>query len=223
MARAPHPPAVVLVGFMGAGKSAVGRELAARLGVPFLDTDEAIVAVAGPIPGIFASRGESGFRALEAEVVVRELGALSREPKVLALGGGAVLTGDVRDALRLVEHVVWLTAPAGELWRRVSADEGDERPLARDEQAFAALLAAREALYREVATLVVDTSDRDAAQIASELVAALSDSASPRRVRTGDPDARGGSRVKRLDRQGRIEDLPDPGRPRPARLGWAPR
>ncbi len=177
VARAPHPPAVVLVGFMGAGKSAVGRALAARLCVAFLDTDEAIVAVAGPIPEIFASRGESGFRALEAALVVRELGALSAEPKVLALGGGAVLAADVRDALRLVGHVVWLTAPAGELWRRVSADEGEERPLALDKQAFTALLAAREALYGEVATLVVDTSDRDAAQIASELAAVLSDSA----------------------------------------------
>jgi shikimate kinase len=166
----------VLVGFMGAGKSAVGREVAARLCVPFLDTDEAIAAAAGPIPEIFASRGESGFRALETEIVVRELGALSREPKVLALSGGAVLAGDVRDALQSVEHVVWLTASAGELWRRVSVDEGDERPLAHDEQAFSALLAAREALYREVATLVVDTSDRDVAQIASELVGALSDS-----------------------------------------------
>jgi len=176
VARAPQAPAVVLVGFMGAGKSAVGREVAARLCIPFLDTDEAIAAAAGPIPEIFASLGEGGFRALEAEIVVRELGALSREPKVLALGGGAVLARDVRDALRLVEHVVWLTAPVEELWRRISADEGEERPLARDEQAFTALLAAREALYRDVATLVVDTSDRDAARIASELVAALSDS-----------------------------------------------
>jgi shikimate kinase len=176
VARAPYAPAVVLVGFMGAGKSAVGRELAVRLCVPFLDTDDAIAAAAGPIPEIFASLGESGFRALESAIVVRELDALSREPKVLALGGGAVLAGDVRDALRLVAHVIWLTAPAGELWRRVSADEGEERPLASDEQAFASLLAAREALYREVATLVVDTSDRAAARIASELAAALSDS-----------------------------------------------
>ena len=177
MARAPHPPAVVLVGFMGAGKSAVGREVAARLCIPYLDTDDVIVTAEGPIPEIFAARGESGFRTLEAAIVVRELADLSREPKVLALGGGAVLAGDVRDALRRVEHVVWLTAPAGELWRRVSADEDVERPLARDEQAFTALLAARETLYGEVATLVVDTSDRDAARIASELAAALSDPA----------------------------------------------
>ena len=178
MAGAPHPPGVVLVGFMGAGKSAVGRQLAALIGVPFLDTDAAIVAVAGPIPEIFATRGESGFRALEAEIVVRELDALSREPKVLALGGGAVLAKSVRDALRRLEHVVWLTAPAAVLWRRASADDGDERPLARDEDAYAALLATREALYREVATLSVHTSGRDVAGIAAELAAALSASRS---------------------------------------------
>ena len=130
--------------------------------------------------------------------MVRELGALSKEPKVLALGGGAVLAGDVRDALRLVEHVVWLTAPAGELWRRVSADEGDERPLARDEQAFAALLAAREAAVsrsghaggRHVGPRC--RADRLGARGGAVGLG------SPRRGRTGDPDARGGCRVRRL-------------------------
>jgi shikimate kinase len=175
VARAPDAAAVVLVGFMGAGKSAVGRELATLLRVPFRDTDEAIAAAEGRIPEIFAVRGKAGFRALEAAVVVRELAALRTEPKVLALGGGAVLDVGVRGALRHVEHVVWLTAPAGELWRRVGVDEDQERPLARDEQAFTALLAAREALYGEVATLVVDTSGRDAARIAAELVAALNE------------------------------------------------
>ena len=61
--------AVALVGFMGAGKSAVGRELAAALGTPFVDTDDLIVAKAGPIAAIFADAGEAGFRALEADVV----------------------------------------------------------------------------------------------------------------------------------------------------------
>jgi shikimate kinase len=165
----------VLVGFMGAGKSAVGRELASRLGVPFLDTDEIIAAAEGPIPEVFAFRGESGFRALEAGTVVRELDALENEPKVLALGGGAVLDVDVRDALRRAPHVVWLAAPAAELWRRVAADEVAVRPLATDKEAFTELLAGREELYREVATLVVDTSGRDAALVAAELAARLFD------------------------------------------------
>lgn len=178
MACAPHPPAVVLVGFMGAGKSAVGRQLAARLSLPFLDADEVIAAAAGPIPQIFAARGEGGFRALETETVLRELAALEGRPKVLALGGGAVLSQDVREelrrvALRRVARVVWLAAPGAELWRRVSADGDDDRPLARDEDSFLHLLASRERLYREVATLVVETGGRDAAGVAAELAGVI--------------------------------------------------
>ena len=166
-----QPPAVVLVGFMGAGKTAVGRELAARLELPFLDTDAAIVAVAGPIAGIFEARGESGFRALESEAVVRELAVLASVPKVLALGGGAVLSDDVRMALGSAAHVVWLTAPAQVLWDRVAAE--GSRPLARDEETFNALLKAREPLYREVATVVVDTSARTPGAVADAVAAAL--------------------------------------------------
>lgn len=175
MAGAPqHPPAVVIVGFMGAGKSAVGVELAARLGVPFVDTDALIVAAAGPIPGIFAVRGEAGFRELEADIVVREIRASAETPRVLALGGGAVQSGEVREALRLAPCVIWLTAPAEELWRRVAAAGAGERPLARDEDAFRALLAAREPLYREVATLAADTAGRSPVAVAEDLAVRLS-------------------------------------------------
>ena len=164
-------PAVVLVGFMGAGKNAVGHELAARLGLPFLDTDALIVERGGPIAEIFAAQGEDGFRQLETEVVLREVEALQDAPKVLALGGGAVLSERVRRALREVSRVGWLTAPADELWRRVAAAEG--RPLARDEQSFRDLLTAREALYREVATVVQETSGRTPAEAADSLAAAV--------------------------------------------------
>ena len=78
--------AVALVGFMGAGKSAVGRELAAALGIPFVDTDDLVVAEAGPIPSIFAERGEAGFRALEARIVTAALREAAERPCVLALG-----------------------------------------------------------------------------------------------------------------------------------------
>jgi shikimate kinase len=173
LAAPQQPPAVVLVGFMGAGKSAVGRELAARLGLPYLDTDEAITAAAGSIPEIFAARGEAGFRAIEAETVVREIDALREAPKVLALGGGAVLSGEVRAALAGSAPVVWLAAPAAELWRRVTADPVGQRPLAQDEEGFTALLAARESLYREVATLVVETGGRGADDVATQLAEQL--------------------------------------------------
>jgi shikimate kinase len=166
-----QPPAVVLVGFMGAGKTAVGRALAAALRLPFVDTDAAIVKASGPIPDIFEARGESGFRALEAEVVVRELEALAYTPRVLALGGGAVLSRDVRRALARAPQVVWLTAPPDVLWGRV-AMEGS-RPLATDKHSFVALLSAREPLYREVATVVVDTAGSTPAAVAEAVVQAL--------------------------------------------------
>jgi shikimate kinase len=166
-----EPPAVVLVGFMGAGKTAVGEELAVRLGLPFVDSDAVIVAAAGPISAIFEARGESGFRALEAELVVREVRALAQAPKVLALGGGAVLSDEVRRVLGRTPHVVWLTAPPETLWVRVAT--GDSRPLARDEESFRALLESRRPLYREVATVLVDTSGRTPGAVADAVVAAL--------------------------------------------------
>ena len=162
---------------MGTGKTAVGRELAVRLELPFADTDDVIVAAHGPIPEIFAARGEPGFRALESAIVLRELEALADAPKVLALGGGAVLSEDVRRALARLPHVVWLSAPARVLWRRVAG--GADRPLARDEQEFRALLADREALYREVAAATVDTSGRAPAAVAEAVAAELESSRSP--------------------------------------------
>ena len=86
----PRASAVALVGFMGAGKSVVGRLVAKRLKAPFIDTDALIEEREGPIAAIFAARGELGFRALERDVVVQVLESALREPCVVALGGGAV-------------------------------------------------------------------------------------------------------------------------------------
>ena len=152
--------AVALVGFMGAGKSAVGRELAAALGIPCVDTDDLIVASAGPIAAIFAERGEAGFRALEAAVVTAAISAAADSPCVLALGGGAVLSAAVREAVKTLPHVIWLAAPSEELWARVAGEGPHVRPLAADEQSFKQLLAGREPLYRAVATEVVETTGR---------------------------------------------------------------
>ena len=166
---------VVLVGFMGAGKSAVGKSLAAALGAAFKDTDELVVASAGSIADLFAERGEGGFRAVEAEVTLAALAtAAARRPLVLALGGGAVLSDDVRQALRGLPHVVWLTAPASVLWSRVRAGDEPERPLAQDEAAFRRLLEAREALYRDVATLVANNDGSSTPEdVAASLAASL--------------------------------------------------
>ena len=150
---APRASTVALVGFMGAGKSVVGRLAAKRLKVPFIDTDALIEEREGPIAAIFAARGEQGFRALERDVVVQVLEGALREPCVVALGGGAVLSGDVREALQRLPHVAWLTAPAEALWARAAARGG--RPLAKDEQAFRRLLEERNDLYRRVASAEV--------------------------------------------------------------------
>lgn len=172
-----EPAAVALVGFMGAGKSAVGRELAATLGLPFVDTDDLIVARAGPIDEIFRTRGESAFRALEAELVTAALADAVRRPCVLALGGGAVTSPEVREALTRLPYVVWLVAPPEVLWARATGPGQAARPLAGDEAAFRRLLADREPLYRAVATRVVPVADREPAAVAAGLAAALTGAA----------------------------------------------
>lgn len=147
--------AVALVGFMAAGKSAVGRLAAARLGVPFLDTDALVEERAGSIPTIFDAVGEVGFRRIERDVAVEVLDEALREVRIVALGGGAVLSSDVREALRRLARVAWLTAPPNVLWGRVAGAAAATRPLARDEEAFARLLAGRSMLYAEVASVEI--------------------------------------------------------------------
>jgi shikimate kinase len=164
---------VVLVGFMGAGKSTVGQALAERCGLPFVDCDALIVREAGPIDAIFASSGEAAFRVLERDVVLRALAAADERPQVVALGGGAVLSGEVRRALARFAHVVWLSVPVEEAWRRVGGGEGDVRPLARDEQGFRRLYDERAALYAAVARLrVASGASRAVASVVDEIVAA---------------------------------------------------
>jgi len=144
MARLLKP--VVLVGMMGAGKTAVGRELAQRLGVPFVDSDAEIErAAAMTVAEIFARDGEPFFRDREAQVIGR---LLEGAPCILAVGGGAFLRADTR--ARIAERGVslWLRADLDLLWARVRRKE--TRPLLQtaDPQAtLAALVAAREPVY----------------------------------------------------------------------------
>jgi len=149
---------VVLVGFMGAGKTTIGQSVARRLGLPLIDTDALIEQEHGTIAQLFADGGEARFRELEREVVLRELDVAVREDRVLALGGGAVTIDDVREALTRIPHVVWHDAPPDVLFRR---SQSGARPLARDAALFEALHAQRIPLYREVATAVVRGSGRE--------------------------------------------------------------
>src|SRR5689334_7059731 len=119
------PRSVVLVGMMGAGKSSIGRRLAARLAIPFVDADSEIEAAAGmTIPEIFAKHGEPYFRAGEARVIARLLDA---GPQVLATGGGAVMDANTRGLIAAKSLSVWLKADVEVLLRRTK--RRGERPL----------------------------------------------------------------------------------------------
>ncbi len=164
---------VVLVGLMGAGKSSVGRVLADRLGRAFVDVDEAIVARTGAsVPEVFRAQGEEGFRAIEAATVADLLA--DPQPRVLAAGGGAVVTAAVRDRLRSPDvAVVWLDAPPDELLRRVGHDPGRPMLGADPGAALQRLHGERAPWYREVADVVVDAGTGLTEQVAERVVAAL--------------------------------------------------
>ncbi len=151
---------IVLVGFMGSGKSVVGPLIAGARRATFVDTDEVIAAQTGSsIAEIFATQGEAGFRSLERDVVLK---TLAENDRVVALGGGAVTDADVRAALR--DHdVVYLRVDADEALHRIGNTSG--RPLLGSKDP-AALLAEREPLYREVAKVVVDTSGKAPEEVA---------------------------------------------------------
>jgi shikimate kinase len=158
-------PKAVLVGLPGSGKTSAGRRLAAVLTVPFADSDDLIEQQAGrSVAEIFASDGEDGFRALEARVIAA---ALTTFPGVLSLGGGAVLAESTRAALRESGvPIIHLTTRVATLTGRIG--DGRSRPLLTGDPAsrLAVLAETREPLYREVATVVVDTERRSIRRVA---------------------------------------------------------
>jgi shikimate kinase len=163
---------VALYGFMGVGKSTLGKALSERLGYGFVDMDEVIEERAGmKIKEIFAAEGEIGFRELE-KAVARELADEDRH--VIACGGGAILEPENAEALRKSSVLVLLTASIDEILERTRGS--DERPLldVEDTRVEAeALLRKRMPRYLEAADLVIDTTDASPAQLADEIAAAL--------------------------------------------------
>lgn len=159
---------LVVIGFMGAGKTTVGRLLAAKLGLPFTDSDHVIEARAGkPIRQIFADDGEPAFRQLEHDVIA---GLLAGPGCVLAVGGGAPLHEGTPDLLATAAEVIYLRVGYAEAMRRVGGDGG--RPmLARP--GVEQLLAERDPGYAAVATLTVDTGGRAPEEIALDILAKL--------------------------------------------------
>jgi shikimate kinase len=165
------PRMILLVGFMGSGKSTVGRALSQRLGRRFEDLDARIEArERRSIAEIFRDSGEAAFR--EAETTA--LGELLREvdPLVAALGGGAMAQSANVDAIRNSgATVVWLDAPVEELWRRCAADDGI-RPLMQEPNQFRQLYEARRTFYMR-AGVHVDTAGRQHDEVAVEIARRL--------------------------------------------------
>ena len=162
---------VVLVGMMGAGKSSIGRRLAARLGIPFSDADAEIEEAAGmSVTDIFEAHGEPSFRSGEARVIAR---LLEHGPQVLATGGGAVISPHTRAKIHEKGISVWLKAEIDVLSRRLR--RRSDRPLlktADPSTTLANLLAARNPIYGE-ANLVVVSRDVPHEVIVEEIVTAL--------------------------------------------------
>ena len=163
---------VVLIGMMGAGKTAVGRRLAKALGWPFEDADAAIEAAAGTtISNIFAEIGEPAFREKERQVIARLLGG---ERQVLALGGGAFVDPATRALVRAKALSIWLRADLDTLVRRTGRP--GKRPLLAqgDPRArLAELLRQRSPIYAE-ADLVVDSGNAPIAAVVNRVLEALS-------------------------------------------------
>ncbi len=171
-------PKAVLVGLPGSGKSTIGRRLARALDVTFLDTDAAIEAKTGrAIADIFAADGEQQFRRIEEEVV---RASLAEHDGVLALGGGAITTEGVRDALA-GHTVIYLEINAAEGVRRTSGST--VRPLLAGPDPAAkyrALMVDRVPLYRRAATIRVNTNRRNPGAVVRQIVGRLEN---PQQVR----------------------------------------
>lgn len=165
--RALGARSVVLVGMMGAGKSSVGRRLASRLGLNFIDADTEIETAAGmTIPEIFALHGEPYFRAGEARVIAR---LLDQGPQVLATGGGAVMDPRTRDLIHIKGVSIWLKADLDVLSKRTKRRGTGDRPLL---DRMKELLPLREPVYA-MSDITVQSRDEPHDVIVDEIIAML--------------------------------------------------
>jgi len=163
----PGPQNIVLVGFMGCGKSAIGKELANLLSYPLVDTDQVIENEAGrTIPEIFQDEGEPGFRKKETETLA-ELVKQQPNHQIISTGGGIVVTEENHAYLSQLGFVVWLTARPETVLARV---EGSTRPLLATEdplQTIKDLQAQRHDAYEKASHVAIETDDLTINEIAS--------------------------------------------------------
>jgi len=153
---------IVLIGFMGSGKSTTGKRLADKMNYEFIETDDLIVEKAGKsIKDIFADIGEEGFRKLESEVIVD---VASKDGVVISCGGGVVLDENNIGALRASSTILCLGVKLESVMKRVGGD--DSRPLLKDAEK---LYASREGLYEKYADFTFDTDGLTAEEVADNI------------------------------------------------------
>jgi shikimate kinase len=180
-----HLRRIVLTGFMGAGKTTVGRVLAVRLGWEFLDLDAAIESRTGlSVPSIFAAHGEARFRQLESQALASALG---RGNLILALGGGTpeVLTNRLLLEQTPATATIFLDAPFPTLFDRCMLQAlnpgATDRPILADPAAAEARFLARQPIYRRLARVTIPTADLTAEDTVTALLARLAALPQPRR------------------------------------------
>jgi shikimate kinase len=160
-----NPHHIVLIGFMGSGKTTVGHLVAEKLGWPFVDTDARVVEEAGlSIPDIFATEGEAGFRERESAVLEHLSG---EPPRVIATGGGIVTQPRNAPLLHSLGFVVWLSASEADIFARVSRNRN--RPLLQTpdpRKTIHDLLEQRRPLYESFAHLTIETHGLEPEEIA---------------------------------------------------------
>lgn len=173
----PAEQPVVLIGLMAAGKSAVGRELAARHGRPFVDTDQLVVDRYGPIAELFVSRGERFFREVEARAVAEALSAPGGS--IVSLGGGAILDPGTRQLLARGPRVVFLDTDLATVLPRIT--RAGHRPLLAEDPAgrWQALADARRPIYEALAEITIDARGSSVPEIADRITRTLTEGEAP--------------------------------------------
>lgn len=165
------PKNLVLIGFMGSGKSTIGRELHHRLGYPLVDMDSIIEQRAGiPISEIFATHGEPAFREMET-ALLHELLDPAAPRRIISTGGGVIISPENRQLLRKLGYVVWLHAPLETIHERTARNR--DRPLLAGPDAAAraaALMQLRLPWYKESAHMKIDTEGLDADEITAGIL-----------------------------------------------------
>jgi len=163
---------IILIGFMGAGKSTVGKALASQLKISFIDIDEEIVKREGrSIPEIFNADSEMYFRKVETKTLYTVLQSLS--PVVISTGGGIILSEENQSIIKQ-HHTILLNASIDEIYNRIK-ENSKERPLLQQsdqnlKRRLTELYSSRQSVYQQLAELVIDTNNKDITKIVNEII-----------------------------------------------------